>query len=253
MGRGTLTAKEDERGALAEIGAKLAARPYAKRGVPASGQTIRVVLVDDHAMVREGLRVVLRAAPDIAVVGEADDGERGITLAHQLTPDVVVLDLDMPGTDGQTALRRLGRELPGLRVLILTMYAEHERLLPLLEAGARGYLSKEAASQDLVDAIRVVAAGDVYVRPAAARLLAAAVVPQRAVRSAQRRFEDLSRREQTVVSLVAEGYSGVEIAERLGVSTKTIAAYKRRIHDKVDLQHRTDYVRFAIEAGLLGA
>lgn len=215
-------------------------------------RTIRVVLVDDHAMVREGLRLLLRTAPDIAVVGEAGDGIAALGLAQQTSPDIVVLDLDMPGGDGSAALSQLSQALPDVRVLILTVHAEHERLLPALEAGARGYLTKEAASRDLVEAIRVVAAGDVYVRPSAARLLAAAMTPGTTVKSAGARFEELSRREQTVLRTVAEGYSGVEIARQLGISTKTVDAYKRRIQEKLGLEHRTEYVRFAVEVGLLG-
>ena len=159
------------------MGATLAARPYARRGISIGDRTIRVILVDDHAMVREGLRLLLRTAPDIAVVGEASDGLSALTLARQVAPDIVVLDLDMPGGDGTAALHEMGKASPQARVLILTVHAEQERLLGVLDGGARGYLTKEAASRDLLEAIRVVAAGDVYVRPAAARLLAAAVAP----------------------------------------------------------------------------
>ena len=150
-----------------------------------------------------------------------------------------------------TALRGLAQALPSVRVLILTVHAEQERLIPLLEAGARGYLTKEAASQDLVEAIRVVAAGEIYVRPVTARLLAAAVVPHHTAKTARDRFQTLSEREQTTLQLVAEGYSGAEIARQLGISTKTIDAYKHRVQEKLGLEHRTDYVRFAIEAGIL--
>jgi two-component system, NarL family, response regulator NreC len=237
---------------LARVGASMAARPYVRRGVTMSNETIRVILVDDHVMVREGLRLLLRAAPDIAVVGEAGDGHAAVLLAERLSPDIAILDLDMPGGDGMSALRELSKALPAVRVLILTVHAEHERLLPLLDAGARGYLTKEAASSDLVEAIRVVASGEVYVRPAAARLLAAAVVPVHAGKTARGRFQGLSEREQTVLTLVAEGYSGAEISRQLGLSSKTVDAYKRRIQEKLGLEHRTDYVRFAIEAGILG-
>ncbi|HKT61571.1 MAG TPA: response regulator transcription factor [Gemmatimonadales bacterium] len=236
---------------LARLGTDMAARPYARRGVSMSDRTIRVILADDHAMVREGLRLLLRTAPDIAVVGEAGDGRGALALARQVEPDIVVLDLDMPGGDGAAALPELVQELPEVRVLILTVHGEHERLLPMLDAGARGYLTKEAASRDLVEAIRVVAGGEVYVRPAAARLLAGAVAPRPALRSAIDRFHGLSEREQTVLRAVAEGYSGAEIARHLGISTKTVDAYKRRIQDKLGLEHRTEYVRFAIEVGLL--
>lgn len=238
---------------LAQLGATMAAKPYARRGVPMSNETIRVLLADDHAMVREGLRLLLRTAPDITVIGEADNGVTAVAQAERLAPHIVILDLDMPGGDGMSALKELQRSAPAVRVLVLTMHSERERLLPLLEAGARGYLTKEAASRDLVEAIRVVASGEVYVRPSAARLLATALVPQRAAETARSRFGSLSEREQTVLQMVAEGYSGAEIARQLGISTKTVDAYKRRVQDKLGLEHRTDYVRFALEAGILGA
>ena len=237
---------------LAQLGASLASRPYARRGIAMSNETIRVILVDDHAMVREGLRLLLRTAPDISVIGEAENGKSAVDLARRLTPDLMVLDLDMPGGDGLSSVRELKQALPTVQVLILTVHSEQGRLLPLLEAGARGYLTKEAASSDLVEAIRVVASGEVYVRPAAARLLAAAVVPDHAAESARSRFQILSDREQTILRMVAEGYSGAEIARQLGISTKTVDAYKRRVQEKLGLEHRTDYVRFAIEAGILG-
>jgi DNA-binding NarL/FixJ family response regulator len=217
-----------------------------------SDQPIRVILVDDHAMVREGLRLLLRTAPDIAVVGEAGDGVAALSIAQQVAPDIAVLDLDMPGGDGTVALRELAKAMPQVRVLILTVHSEQERLLPMLDAGARGYLTKEAASRDLVEAIRVVAAGEVYVRPASARLLAAAVAPGSAIKSARDRFRGLSDREQTVLRSVAQGYSGAEIARQLGISTKTVDAYKHRIQEKLGLEHRTEYVRFAVEVGILG-
>ncbi|HEV7990480.1 MAG TPA: response regulator transcription factor [Gemmatimonadaceae bacterium] len=210
---------------------------------------IRVVLADDHAMVREGLRVLLGKAADIVVVGEAESGAAASALARRLVPDVVVLDLDMPGGHGTSVLRDL-ISLAGVRVLVLTMHVEDGRLVPLLEAGARGFLSKEGAARDLVDAIRVVAAGEVYVRPTAARMLAAAIAPKCPTDSAPDRFRELSDRERTVVRMVAEGYSGVEIARELGISTKTVDAYKRRVQDKLGLAHRTHYVRFALEAGV---
>jgi two-component system, NarL family, response regulator NreC len=236
---------------LARLGAILAARPYARRGVSMSEETISVILVDDHAMVREGLRLLLRSAPDIAVVGEAADGLAAVDLAQRIQPQVVVLDLDMPGRNGGATLVALQEALPDVRVLILTVHAEHECMLPLLASGARGYLTKEAATRDLVEAIRVVADGEVYVRPSAARLLAAAVIPQQGANTARARFDDLSDREQTVLTLLARGYSGAEVARQLGISSKTVDSYKHRIQEKLDLTHRVAYVRFAIEAGIL--
>jgi two-component system response regulator NreC len=229
-----------------------AAQPHVRRGISLPDDTITVVLADDHAMIREGLRLVLRSAPDISIVGEAEDGNRALHVASRLAPDVVVLDLDMPDTDPVTVLREFARTLGGVRVLILTMHPEDHRLLTLLEAGARGYLTKEVASRDLIDAIRVVAAGEVYVRPDVARLLASAVIPRQTTDTAYGRFKSLADREKIVLRMVAQGFSGVEIARDLGLSTKTVDAYKRRIEEKLGLEHRTHYVRFAIEAGVLG-
>ena len=237
---------------LARLAADLATRPYARRGVPSSNDRIRIMLVDDHAMVREGLRVLLRPAQDITVVGEAENGVEAVAIARRLIPDIIVLDLDMPGGHGAVALQRLSEALPQVKVLILTVHAERDKLLSLLEGGAKGYLTKTAAARDLVEAIRVVAAGEIYVRPSAARLLAAAVVPERSVDTAHDRFRTLSDREQTILRMVAEGYSGAEVARQLSISSKTVDAYKRRVQEKLGLQHRTDYVRFAIEAGILG-
>ncbi|HEX6534694.1 MAG TPA: response regulator transcription factor [Gemmatimonadaceae bacterium] len=214
-------------------------------------EIVRVILADDHAMLREGLRLLLCSAPDIAVIGEAGSGAATLALTRSVSPDVLVLDLEMPDGDGSSVLRELQRTAPGVRVLILTVHPEHEGLLEMLEGGARGYLAKEAAACDLIDAIRVVAAGDVYVRPAAARLLAAAVVPHRSANTARSRFQDLSTREQAVVRLVAQGYSGAETARQLRISTKTVDAYRHRVQQKLGLTHRTEYVRFAVEAGLL--
>lgn len=237
---------------LVRLGMTLSAQPHVRRGVSLADEPVRVILVDDHAMVREGLRIILRAASDITVVGEAENGEAAIALAQRIMPTLVILDLDMPNGDGESALRRIRNGLPAVRVLILTMFAEEDRLVSLLESGAHGYLTKEAASSDLVEAIRVVAAGEIYVRPAAARLLATAFVPQRTMHTARGQFQTLSEREQTVLRMVAQGYSGVEIARELGISTKTVDAYKRRVEEKLGLQHRTHYVRFAIDAGILG-
>jgi two-component system response regulator NreC len=236
----------------AQLAASVATRSYARRGMSVSNEIIRVVLADDHTLVREGLRLLLRTAPDVTVVGEADNGNTALLLTEQLTPDVLILDLDMPRGDGMSALRALQEKGLDTRVLILTMHAEHERLLRLLELGARGYLSKAAAATDLVEAIRAVAAGEVYVRPAAARLLASAIAPHRSDETAQSRFRGLSERERTILRSVAEGYSGAEISRTLGISSKTVDAYKRRVEGKLGLRHRTDYVRFAVEAGILG-
>jgi DNA-binding NarL/FixJ family response regulator len=238
---------------LTEAGEALVARPYARRGVPLAERPIRVLLVDDHTLLRTALKSLLqRSASEIVVVGEASGGREAVELARRVHPDVIVMDLDMPGGDGLTATRALSDAGDETRVLILTMHDEHEQLLPLLRAGARGFLVKDAAERELIDAIRVVMAGDVYVRPAVARALADAVAPvQIEGESPRERFAHLSDRERTVLRLVAEGFNGPEIGEQLGITAKTVDTYKQRIQDKLGLDHRTAYVRFAIDAGLL--
>lgn len=241
-------------GTLAEVGRDLASRPYARRGVPARTEPIRVMLVDDHALVRAGFRSVLHGSSDILVVGDAGDGETAVATALRIRPEVVVMDLDMPGGDGLTATRRLHEAAPEIHVLIVTMYEESERLLDVLNAGARGYLSKGAAERDLADAIRVVASGDVYVRPSVARALAASTIePPRARTDARGRLDKLSHREQTVVILTAQGFNGPEIGQQLGITAKTVDTYKQRIEEKLGLSHRSEYVRFALEADLMDA
>lgn len=240
------------RGTLAEVGRELSERSYARRGVSASGQPIRVLLVDDHSLVRAGVKLILRAFNDICVVGEAASGEQAYAMAARLRPDVIVSDLDMPDGDGLTMTRTFRRELPDVRVLIVSMHTEAERLLPLLDAGARGYLCKSAVERDLGDAIRVVAAGDVYVRPAVASELAASKVPTDKRRlDATARLAQLSKREQSVLILSAQGYNGPETGRRLGINTKTVDTYKQRIEEKIGISHRTEYVRLALEADVL--
>ena len=157
----------------------------------------------------------------------------------------------MPGGDGETATRALAAFEAPPRVLVLTAHAEEERLLALLGAGATGYLAKDAAERELVDAIRVVASGDVYVRPHVARMLARSVRERSEPDSRRQQFEALSEREQAVVRLTAEGYNGPEIGERLGISAKTVDTYKQRIEQKLGFRHRTDYVRFALALNLM--
>jgi len=232
--------------------ARLDTGPSARDGAGTRGNTIRTLLVDDHTLVREGVRLLLQAAPDIAVIGEAESAAAAVAAARRTVPDVVVLDLDMPGGDGASVVMTLRDALPTVRVLILTVHPEQTRLVPLLRAGVRGYITKDAASRELVDAIRAVARGEVYVRPSVARVLATAMVPRPGRATPRDRFDALSERERTVLRSVAQGYSGTEIAQQLGVSTKTVDAYKDRIHDKIGLKHRTEYVQFAIAAHILG-
>jgi two-component system, NarL family, response regulator NreC len=212
---------------------------------------IRVVLADDHTVVRAGLRAVLGTAKDIDVVGEAKDGREAVSLVDRFNPDVVVMDLSMAGMDGTAATKEIVAKGGVTRVLILTMHPEEDYLVPLLEAGAAGYLVKSAADRELVDAVRAVAKGDVYVRPTAARVLAKGLTRKDPHQVDRERFEKLTERERDVLRLTAQGYSAPEIGERLFISPKTVDTYKQRINEKLGLSHRADYVQFALRLGLL--
>ncbi len=212
---------------------------------------IRVVLADDHTVVRAGLKAVLGTAKDIDVVGEAKDGREAVSLVDRFNPDVVVMDLSMAGMDGTAATKEIVAKGGATRVLILTMHPEEDYLVPLLEAGAAGYLVKSAADRELVDAVRAVAKGDVYVRPTAARVLAKGLTKKDPHQVDRERFEKLTERERDVLRLTAQGYSAPEIGERLFISPKTVDTYKQRINEKLGLSHRADYVQFALRLGLL--
>ena len=218
--------------------------------------TIRVMLVDDHAIVRTGLRAVLAAAPEIEVVGEASGGHEALEKLKAVPADVVVMDLSMADGDGISTTRAITREgATGAddhaRVLVLTMHSEEAYLEAVLEAGASGYLVKNTADRELVEAVRAVARGDVYVRPSAARVLAKGARRREENASERARFERLTERERAVMQLIAEGYTAPEIGERLSISPKTVDTYKQRINDKLSLTHRADYVRLALKLGLL--
>jgi len=218
-----------------------------------SEDQIRVVLADEHAIVRAGLKAILGAARDIAVVGEASNGRDAVALAARFRPHVVVMDLTMGEMDGIAATRLIVSTENSPRVLVLTMHPEDEYLVPLLEAGASGYLVKSAADRDLVDAVRAVARGDLYVRPSAARVLARELKKKEEAATDRARFDKLTERERDVLKMTAEGYSAPEIGEKLHISPKTVDTYKQRVNEKLGLAHRPDYVQFALRIGLLAA
>jgi len=214
--------------------------------------TIRVVLVDDHAIVRTGLKAVLSAARDVEVVGEAGGGHDAVALLAHTEADVVVMDLSMAEGDGISATRTITRgKDQGSRVLVLTMHAEEAYLERVLEAGASGYLVKSTADRELVDAVRAVARGEVWVRRAAARVLAQGARRREEHATDRARYERLTDRERAVMRLIAEGYTAPEIGEQLSISPKTVDTYKQRVNDKLGLTHRADYVKLALKLGLL--
>jgi DNA-binding NarL/FixJ family response regulator len=213
---------------------------------------IRILLVDDHAVLRSGLEALLELEPDMEVVGGVGSGEEAIQRVTALRPDVVVMDLDMPGMGGLEATQKIADLGMPTKVLVLTSHEEERSLLAVLEAGGSGFVHKTKAEQDLIDAIRTVARDEVFLYPSATRLLL------QGYRRAEERgetnpTEELSEREREVLVLTAEGYSSSEVGKKLFLSPKTVDTYRARIMKKLGLGHRSDLVRFALRHGLLRA
>lgn len=217
-----------------------------------TGDVIRVILADDHAVVRAGVKAVLSSAKDIEVVGEGSNGREAISLAERFNPDVIVMDLSMGEMDGITATQEMVQKKIRAKILILTMHAEDAYLVKVLEAGASGYLVKSAADRELVDAVRALAHGDMYMQPSAARALAQGIKRKSEHADEREQYEKLTERERDVLRYVANGFSAPEIGEKLFISPKTVDTYKQRINEKLGLAHRSDYVEFALKLGLLG-
>jgi DNA-binding NarL/FixJ family response regulator len=205
---------------------------------------LRVLLVDDHALVRDGLRALIDAQPDMHVAGEAQDGQEAIEEASALTPDVVVLDLWMPRLDGARAVPELKRVLPNAAIVVLTACDDWRSLRDVLDAGVSGYVLKHAASKELVGAIRAVAAGGVYVDPR----IAGELVGNHATRAGDVATNaKLSEREAEVLRAIAQGHSNKEIALQLQLSVRTVETYRARSMEKLGLTNRVDIVRYATE------
>ncbi len=211
---------------------------------------IKVLLVDDHAVLRAGLTALLDAEDDLHVIGEASNGEDAIELARTLRPDVVIMDLSMPGLGGLEATRRISALELGVKILVLTAHAEEEYLFPVLDAGGSGYVTKTRADDDLISAIREVSRGEVFLYAPATKLLLQRY-QERNDESEAGQLQQLSQREREVLALTAEGFSSSEIGERLFISPKTVDTYRSRITQKLGLKHRSEVVRFALQTGLL--
>jgi len=224
-------------------------------------EAIRVMLVDDHDIVRTGLRSFLSTQPGLEVVGEASSGAEALARAQESSPDVIVMDISMPHMDGMEATRRLKAQFPETRILALTVHEDKQYLFEMMAAGAEGYITKQAAVEDLVAAIRSVAAGNIYLQPALARWLLddyQRLARDSAKRSAKKKvpiegksLDVLSAREQQVLEQVAEGLTNNQIGERLGISPKTVARHRERIMNKLDLHSCSELVKFAIRSGLI--
>ena len=212
---------------------------------------IRLVLADDHAVVRSGLRMLLEAQPDIEIVAEAETGEEAVDHARKLKPDIILMDIQMPGVNGIEATKRIKRLSPDSAVLALTMHEDEQYFFEMLHAGASGYVPKRAAPDELVTAIRTVARGDVFLYPSLATQLVQDYLKQAGTGDQPEVYDTLTPREQEVLILIAEGLSNPEIAERLVISVKTVDRHRENIMRKLNLHSRIDLVKYAIKVGLI--
>jgi DNA-binding NarL/FixJ family response regulator len=209
---------------------------------------IKVLLVDDHAIMRDGIKALLSLNSDITIVGEASDGKEAIEKMAEMKPDVIIMDIAMPGMDGLEATRRIKKQWPGVKVLVLTQYDNREYILTAIKAGAAGYVPKRALGSELVTAVRSVYKGDSFLHPSAATALVEDYRQQ--VKGAEP-YDALTPREREILKLIAEGHTSREIAENLYISLKTVTGHRTRLMEKLDLHNRTELFKFAVRKGLV--
>jgi two-component system response regulator NreC len=220
--------------------------------VPARKSKIRVIVADDHAILRSGLKLLVNAQADMEVVAEAPDGEQAVLAARETRPDVALMDLTMPRTVGMRALQEIVRSCPKTRVLVLTMHDDPAYLRAVLAAGASGYVLKRSVDADLLAAIRAVHRGGTFIDPSLANVLVQDLFAKKGAKArGARPVNILSQRELQVLRLVARGYSSQQIAEQILVGVKTVETYRSRLAQKLGLRTRSDVVRFAVQMGLL--
>jgi len=212
-------------------------------------KAIRTIITDDHAIVRAGIRLLLTAQLDIEVVGEAATGDECIALATQLQPDVVVMDIAMPGLDGISATRQLTRICPGIQIVGLTMHENERYFFELLQAGAIGYILKGGIPEHLVEAVRSAAKGQAYLHPSVARLL---VEDYRRRPTTQPGMEGLTEREIEVLQCIADGQTGRAVGQQLNISAHTVERHRANLMSKLGLRSKADLIKYAIRRGLIG-
>lgn len=211
---------------------------------------LRIYLADDHAVIREGLKSLINAQPDMHVMGEASDGSTAWLEIKELQPDVVVMDISMPVLNGAKATELLKRDCPQTRILVLTVHNDQGYVRQMLKAGASGYVLKRAATKELIKAIRAVAAGERYLDPAIANNVVGNYIRKQSAKEGLPQG-DLSERETDVLRLIALGYSNKEIASKIDISTRTVETYKMRLMEKLNFHSRTEIVRYALLQGWL--
>lgn len=211
--------------------------------------TITILLVDDHSVLREGLRALLESEDSMRVVGEAGTGAEGVQMALALQPAVIVMDLGLPDMSGLQAIRAIRSQNKTSRIIVLSMHNRREFVLPALEAGGDGFIPKSSTHSSLFQAIEAVLRGERFLHPKAATVLIDTITGEEQTEAD--RFKALSEREQEVLQLSAMGYTGREIGEQLFLSPKTVDTYRQRAMEKLSLEHRSDLIRFALRAGVL--
>ncbi len=214
---------------------------------------IRILLADDHAILRDGIRALLSDEADLQVVGEAENGRQALEQARALRPDIVIMDIGMPLLSGLEATKHIRRDVPESRVLILTMHQNDEYLAQVLAAGASGYVLKDTAGRELVLAIRQVARGEPFFSPLMTRTLTSLYLSSLEAERTHDPYDDLTIREREVLQLVAEGFTNHQIAEMLKLSIKTVKTHRLHLMQKLDLHDRTELVKYAFQKGIITA
>ncbi len=212
---------------------------------------IRILIADDHSIVREGVRMILSGQEDFEVVGEASTGREAMEQARAIKPDVVVMDISMPDMTGIQATEKIRKELPQVQVLGLTMHEEDSYVFEMLKVGAAGYVLKRAAAEDLVSAVRAAHRGEAFLYPSVARMVVQDYLQRASTREKEEALDGLTEREREVLTLIAEGLTNQEIAGRLFISIKTVQTHRAHIMEKLNLHDRTELVRYAIRRGLI--
>jgi len=214
-------------------------------------EKLRLLLGDDHTLVRHGLRKILEERPDWEIVGEADDGRSAVKKAAALQPDVAILDIGMPLLNGIDATRQITHKVPGTKVLILSMHSDETYVTRALNAGATGYLLKDSAGKDLIKAVTAVSQGEAFFSPAVSRLMLDDYMRRAAAGGVVDRYDTLSDREREIFQLVAEGRSNKEVAELLGISPATVETHRARVLQKLDIHNTAELVLYAVRRGVI--
>ena len=212
---------------------------------------IKVLIVDDHTLIRDGIRALLELIADIEVIGEASNGREALDKVRDLAPDVVLMDLSMPVMNGLEATRRIRKESPNTRVLALTQYDDSEYVIPIIEAGACGFVTKMVAFSELASAIQAANRGESFLSPSAAKALVEERQQKMSAGGEKDPYQQLTDREREVLKLIAEGHTGRDIADILIVSPKTVEWYKTSLMNKLNLHNKTDLIKFAIRKRII--